>query len=80
MKKIKEFEEHLSLLAAVPLAELQAMEHKDTTLHVVVPRILRAFDTLWLEATQLSLPLDGGSQMYSSQCSDLPLYPNGENH
>jgi hypothetical protein len=80
MKKITEFVEHLSLLVAQPQVGQVAMAPKSTTLPESVPKNLMPLDPLWLEATQLSLPLDGGLQMYSSQCLDLPSYPIGENH
>ena len=80
MKKITEFVEHLSLLVAQPQVGQVVTERKSTTLPESALTIPMPLDPLWLEATQLSLPLDGGSQMYSSQCLDLPSYPIGENH
>lgn len=80
MKKIKEFAEHLCLLVAQPQVGQVVTERKYTTLPESVPKNLMPLDPLWLEATQLSLPLDAELPMYSSQCSDLPLYPIGENH
>jgi hypothetical protein len=70
-----EFEELLSLLVEVPLGELQAMDYKYTTSHDVALAILKPLDKLWLDATQLSLPLENVLQTFSKECYGQLWYP-----
>ena len=72
MKKITEFVGLLSLQVEALRDALRPMAPKSTTLPASALRILMPLDKLWLEATQLSLPLESVSPMYSKVCYDPP--------
>ena len=74
MKKITEFVGLLSLQVEALRDALRPTAPKSTTLPASALRILMPLDKLWLEATQLSLPLESVSPMYSKVCLDQHLY------
>ena len=75
MRAMDELEVLLSLLAEAPLGELQAMDYKYTTSHDVALSILKPLDRRWLEATQLSLPLEDALQTCLKECYGQLWYP-----
>src|SRR5512136_2170374 len=75
MKKITEFVARLFLRAGQPPAEPVATAPKSTTSPESALKILMPLDKLWLEATQLSLPLDDESPTSSRECYGQLWYP-----
>ena len=75
MKKITEYVGRLCSLVGLPRAEQAATAPKSTTSPASALRILMPLDKLWLEATQLSLPLDAESPTSSKVCSGQLWYP-----
>jgi hypothetical protein len=74
MKKITEYVGRLCSLVGLPQAEQAATAPKFTTSPANALRILMPLDKLWLEATQLSLPLDAELPTSSKVCSGQLWY------
>jgi hypothetical protein len=78
MKKITEFEGHLSLQVEALQAALRPTAPKSTTLPADAPLTPTPLDKRWLEATQLSLPLDVELPTFLKECLDQRLYQDEE--
>ena len=69
MKKTREYEEHLYLLAAARQAERQATEPRFTISLASAPNLPKTLELQWSEAMQLCLSLASALQMSFEECS-----------